>query len=196
MLEAIPSGCWNRCHAQAVSHDEPGIVSRAPLVITGGPAVGKTSTGRQLAESRSRGGFIDVDDVRHLVVSGHQPPWAGEEGRAQQRLGVENACSLAARLYAAGFEVVVVDVLVPRTAQLYRLRLPGCVIVHLTITTEEALKRAATRKVWLTDDEFRRLHRTDQQDPPPSDHRADVTGLSPQEQFAAVQVAWSSAVTR
>jgi len=59
------------------------------LLLTGGPAVGKSSTAGLLARSRPRAAVIDVDDVRQLVVSGGAAPWEGEEGRRQQHLGVE-----------------------------------------------------------------------------------------------------------
>jgi dephospho-CoA kinase len=51
------------------------------LVLTGPPAAGKSTIGRLAAQDRPRAAFIDIDDVRHLVVSGHAAPWEGEEGR-------------------------------------------------------------------------------------------------------------------
>jgi hypothetical protein len=101
---------------------------------------------------------IDVDDVRQLVVTGAAAPWEGEEGREQQRLGVKNACSLARNFLTMGIEVVIADVLTPETCDLYRRELPGCLIVHMTVGLPEAMRRAAYRKVWPTDHEFRMLH--------------------------------------
>jgi predicted kinase len=66
------------------------------LVLTGGPAAGKSTTARRLAQTRPRAALIDVDDIRQLIVSGAAAPWEGDEGRRQQHLGVENACGLAA----------------------------------------------------------------------------------------------------
>lgn len=169
---------------------------RRPLVLTGGPAVGKSTTGRALAEAAARAAFIDVDDLRHLIVSGHEPPWAGDEGRAQQALGVENACELAARLHAAGFDVVVADVVTPETAHTYRRKLPGCLLVHLVVSIEEALRRAATRKVWITEDEFRQLHRADIKQPPSADHSIDVTALTLSDQVASVAFLWRRSEAR
>jgi len=60
-----------------------------------------------------------------------------------------------------GIEVVVADVLTPETCDLYRRELPGCLIVHMTVGLPEAMRRAASRKVWLTDHEFRMLHEAD-----------------------------------
>jgi hypothetical protein len=61
---------------------------RVPLVLTGGPAVGKSATARLVALSRPLAAVIDVDEIRQLVISGHAAPWEGQEGRRQHRLGV------------------------------------------------------------------------------------------------------------
>lgn len=165
-------------------------VMRPPLVLTGGPAVGKSVTGLALAEGRARCAFVDVDDVRQLVVAGAVAPWVGEEGREQRRLGVVNACSLARNFVAVGIEVVVADVLTPETCALYRRELPGCVIVHMTVEFPEAMRRAASRKVWLTDDEFRMLHEADTANPPAADHRIQVDGLDVHNQAEQVARLW------
>jgi hypothetical protein len=163
-----------------------------PLILTGGPAVGKSSTGRLLCSARSRAAFVDVDDVRQMILTGHVPPWRGPEGHRQQRLGVANACDIAGRLHAAGFDVVVADVVTPDTARVYRRELPNCLIVHLVVLRAEAVRRARTRRVWLTDEEFEALHQADQDVPPPADHRLDVRALRLEDQAAAVQSLWSA----
>lgn len=104
---------------------------RRPLLLTGGPAVGKTTCGRALAEEVARGTYVDVDDVRQLVVAGAEPLWAGPEGQAQHMLGASNASALARNFLAAAFDVTLADVLTPATARIYRDLLPGCLIVHL-----------------------------------------------------------------
>jgi predicted kinase len=161
-----------------------------PLVLTGGPAVGKTSTGRALTSARLRAAFIDVDDVRQLVVAGGEPPWRGEQGRLQQELGVLNACCMARRFLRFGFDVVIADVVTPRTAPVYRRELPHCLLVHLVVPVKEALRRAATRPLWLTDEEFHGLHRNDAAAPPPVDRRLEVGEMSLQEQINAVELLW------
>ena len=40
-----------------------------PLILTSGPAVGKTICGRALALERDRAAYIDVDDMRQLIVA-------------------------------------------------------------------------------------------------------------------------------
>ena len=91
-----------------------------PLLLTGGPAAGKSATSRRLVESLRRAAVIDVDDIRHLVVAGHAAPWEGTEGQRQQRIGVENACDLARRFLHEGVDVVLCDVISHETAALYR----------------------------------------------------------------------------
>lgn len=163
---------------------------RRVLVLTGPPAVGKSTTAHALARERDRCAVIDVDDVRQLVVSGGAAPWDGEEGQRQQRLGVQNACALARNVIDAGIDVVVADVLTPGTSALYRELLPGCLVVHLTVPLEEARRRAATRTVWLTDEEFVGLHEADAAADLAADHVIDVRGLDPDEQAAAVEEVW------
>ncbi len=61
--------------------------------------------------------------------------------------------------------MAIADVVTPATADVYRQQLRGCLLVHLTITLAEAHRRAATRLVWLTEEEFDQLHRADAEDP-------------------------------
>jgi len=152
--------------------------------------VGKSVTARTLAERRPRCAFIDVDDVRQLVVTGAAAPWEGEAGREQQWLGVTNACSLARSFLTMGIEVVVTDVLTPETCDLYRGELPGCLIVHMTVGLPEAMRRAASRQVWLTDHEFRMLHEADAANPPDADHRIQVDTLDLENQAEKVARLW------
>jgi predicted kinase len=163
---------------------------RPPLVLTGGPAVGKSTTARLVARRYARAAVIEVDDVRQLVVSGAAAPWDGAEGLAQQRLGVENACGLARGFHEHGFQVIIADVLTPETLQLYRQQLPRCLIVRLHVAPTEAHRRAGTRQVYLTAAEFDGLHAQDRDNPPPADHHLDVTGLTIEGQAAAVAALW------
>jgi predicted kinase len=162
-----------------------------PLLLTGGPAVGKTTIGRLLAEGRARAAFIDVDDIRQLVVAGADAPWRSPEGTAQAALGAENTCALAQRFVAHGFDVVIADVLTPHTTSIYRRMLPTCRIVRLVVDLDEARRRANTRQVWLTDDEFELLHRRDNVDAPNVDARIDATGLGISQQVAVIADLWA-----
>ncbi len=131
-----------------------------PLLLTGGPAAGKSTTAQQLAVTRPRAAVIDVDDIRQLIVSGHAAPWEGAAGAWQQRLGVQNACDVARRFLGEGIEVVMADVLTTRTLQLYRSLLPRLLVVRLRLSLTEAQRRATLRPVHLTEREFENLHAT------------------------------------
>jgi hypothetical protein len=141
---------------------------RRPLVLAGGPAVGKTTCGRALAEERPRAAYIDVD-VRQLVVAGHEAPWAGPGGRDQHALGARNASALATNFLQAEFDVTIADMLSTTTSRIYPDALPNCLIVHLKISLAGAHQQAATRRVYLTTDKFEALHRADAQSPPAAD---------------------------
>lgn len=47
-----------------------------------------------------------------------------------------------------------------------------------------------TRRVYLTDAEFKDLHNQDRDNPPPADHQLDVTSLTIEGQAAAVADIW------
>lgn len=161
-----------------------------PLLLTGGPAVGKSSTACALAKITPRTAYLDVDDLRHLVKNGGAAPWEGDDGLAQQRLGVRNAALLACNFVAAGFQVTVSDVVSPTTLTDYRDLVPGVVVIRLLVSLEEARRRARTRKVYLTDDEFEMIHR-EQATSLAANHQLDVTQFSQQEQLRVVHQLWT-----
>ncbi|WP_128497331.1 AAA family ATPase [Labedella populi] len=163
-----------------------------PLVLSGGPAAGKSTCGRRLAEEHARAAFIDADDIRQLVVAGGATLWSGPDGRDQHLLGVRNVAALARNLAAVGFVITVADVVTEEALAAYRAELPDCLVVHLSLPLEEARNRAATRPVYLTDDEFDYLHDL-LSSPPEVDVVVDVTGLTVDEQTDAIRRAWTSA---
>ncbi|GAA3598943.1 hypothetical protein GCM10022419_098280 [Nonomuraea rosea] len=161
------------------------------LILSGPPAVGKSTIGPLVAQKRPCAAFIDVDDVRHLIVSGHAAPWNGPEGLRQQRLGVLNGCSLARNFLDGDIDVVIVDVLTDNTAGLYRAALPDVLILKLEVDFREAARRAGTRPAYLKPEEFRALH-DQQHDFTDGDVRLDVTRLSAQDAAAQVEDIWLS----
>jgi predicted kinase len=162
------------------------------MLLTGGPASGKSATAAELAKTLPRVAVIDVDDIRHLVVAGHAAPWDGDEGVLQQRIGVENSCDLARRFLGAGIEVVMADVLNDAAAALYRRLVPSVVIVRLRLPLREARRRATLRPRHLTDREFEDLHAMEVTNTFPADHDIQVGGLSLEEQRDAVMQLWSN----
>lgn len=170
-----------------------GVSVRPALVLTGPPAVGKSSAARSLAEARSRCAVIEVDDLRQLVRTGAAAPWDGEEGARQRLLGVRNACSLAVNFLTDNIDVVITDVLTPDTAETYRELLPGCLLIRLSAPLGETQRRAATRHVWLTTAEFDALHEHDTTHPPHVDATIQVAHLNAPEQTDAIERIWAAA---
>jgi predicted kinase len=163
-----------------------------PLILSGGPAAGKTTCARALAAARPRGAYVDADDVRQLVVSGDATLWSGPEGHAQHVLATRNVAALARNLLSAGFDVTASDIVTAETLPVYRAELPGCFVVHLAIDLPAARERAATRPVFITDDEFDLLHRMTSA-PPDVDLVLDVTDTSLDRQIEAIRTAWAEA---
>jgi predicted kinase len=163
---------------------------RRPLVLTGAAAAGKSTCARVLADQAARAAYIDVDDIRQLVRSGAAAPWEGPAGRAQLLLGATNACALGRNFLAAGFDVVIADVVTPDTAAVYRRELPDVLLVRLVVTFEEAQGRAATRPVHITDDEFAWVYRLDADAPPAADVVLHVDAWSVRQQVAALAKLW------
>lgn len=170
---------------------DPTSPVRAPLLLTGGPAAGKSTTARRLAEALPRAAAVDVDDLRQLVVGGHRAPWEGQEGRDQHVLGVENACDLARRFVGHGFAVVVADLVDDDLLARYRDDLPGLVAVRLTLDLAATRRRAATRPAYLTEAELVRLHDAEARSSPAVDAVLAVGALGPDAQVAAVRNLWT-----
>jgi predicted kinase len=161
-----------------------------PILLTGGPAVGKTATARSLAETTRRTACLDVDDIRQLVKNGAAAPWDGAEGLAQQLLGVQNAAALTTNFTAAGFNVALTDVVNPTTLLEYRRLIPEVFVIRLRVSPEEAWRRARSRMVYLTDAEFETLHR-EQAEPLAVNDEVDVTHLDAVKQAELVRALWT-----
>lgn len=83
--------------------DEPPI-----YLITGSPAVGKSTVSVALMKRYAKGVHIAVDDIREWVVSGisHPMDWCDETAR-QFVLAENGAADVALRYQAAGFAVAI-----------------------------------------------------------------------------------------
>lgn len=165
---------------------------RPALVLTGPPAVGKSTAALSLAGARPRCAVIEVDDLRQLVQTGAAAPWDGVEGARQRCLGVRNACALAANFLKDHIDVVITDVLTPETVATYRDLLPGCLVIGLSAPLSETRRRAATRQVWLTAAEFDALHEQDATLSRHVDATLDVAHLSAVDQAGAIERIWSA----
>ena len=116
------------------------------LLLTGPPAAGKTTIAQSLASrGLERLAIIEVDQLRRLVVDPQRAPADGEEAQLQHLLGVLNACALAENFDAAGFDVVIVDLVTEATAARYREQL-SLSIVRLLPNWEQTMIRSHTRE--------------------------------------------------
>ena len=102
-------------------------------ILTGPAASGKNTISKILAKKKERCAVIDVDTVRQMYVQPHKAPWDGEEGKAQQRLGVENTCLLTKNYSQQNIDVVILDVLTDGTANLYKKNLGEVKIILLIV---------------------------------------------------------------
>lgn len=169
-----------------------GLPRLRPLILSGGPAVGKSSCGRTLALERGRAAHIDADDIRQLVVAGEETLWSGPEGEAQLLLAARNVSTIGRNFVEAGFDLTVADIVTAASLPVYRAELPDCFVIHLQITLDGARERAATRRVYLTDEEFDLLHAM-VANPPDIDLVVNVEGMTSEQQLAVIRKAWGRA---
>jgi chloramphenicol 3-O-phosphotransferase len=161
-----------------------------PLLLTGPPAVGKSSAARALAGQQRASALIEVDDLRQFVIAGAAPAWEPGEGARQTRLAATHACVLMSSFADAGFSVIATDVLLWDAGLVYRSHTARPLIVHLSVALEEALRRAATRRVHLTDQEFRQLHACER-GADFADAEVDTTELTLAQLTAVLAALWS-----
>jgi hypothetical protein len=119
------------------------------FLLVGGPAVGKSTTGRALAASFARGVHVPVDHLRDMVVSGYALPgldWS-DELVCQIGLARDAAIRMAVAYSAAGFAVVLDDFWDPPGLVEYRelLQRPTTHPVVLYPEQAEARRRNAAR---------------------------------------------------
>jgi hypothetical protein len=123
--KAVPS----LATALPVASDPWSHSATAPDRRSGGPAVGKTTTARALAETTEQCAYIDVDDVSQMIKNDGVAPWQGAEGRVQHVLRVRNAAALVAHFTDAGINVILSDVITQDLLNLYRDLVPELVAI-------------------------------------------------------------------
>lgn len=119
------------------------------VILTGPPAVGKSTVARLLMGRFPQGLEIPVDDLREWVVSGRAEPveWTDETTR-QFRLAEEAAADVAVRYDDAGFAVVIDHCVGPGTLDdLIKRRFGGRHIARVVLlpSLEETLRRNSAR---------------------------------------------------
>jgi chloramphenicol 3-O-phosphotransferase len=158
------------------------------LIILNGPTgAGKNTIAALVAKMRSHCAIVDFDALRNMFAKPHKAPWQGEEGVSQQLLGVRHACMLAQSFLKHKYDVILLDVLTPETAAIYKEELAAYSpkLILLLPTFAEIKRRNLTRPPRLTDAELEMVYQQ-QSKLGVYDHRIDNTHLSPEE--AALEV--------
>jgi shikimate kinase len=122
--------------------------SGAIFFITGAPGVGKSTTGRALANRFEKSILFDIDYFRSLVVKGLKQPTAGwdEETELQFRLAHQAVGKVAKTYSDAGFTVVAEHCSSYEMVQAFLDFSGGGVVVCLRSTMETNLARNLMRK--------------------------------------------------
>lgn len=165
------------------------------ILVTGPPAAGKNSVAEELASRRERCAVINVDELRQMVVRPKAEPWEGDDGPLQQRLGVQNACSIVCNYEAAGYDSIVVDAMTDAMLAQYRERLADMDvwIVQLMPTEEEIAGRLISRPDYLSRGEVSWLY--DQQaNLEGYDHRIDNSNMTTEQVVDWMLVRWPRGV--
>ncbi len=151
------------------------------LLLTGPTAAGKNTTGHIIAKRQTRCAVVDFDLVRSMFVQPHCPPWAGDEGVSQHRLGVKLVSQIALGFHETGWKVIVLDVITNDAYPYYQdaLQSVPITVVQLLPSLEETTKRFYARGPVLTHDEFLWVYETQVQFRYAT-QRIDTTALSPE----------------
>ena len=128
------------------------------ILLTGPAASGKNTISHIAAKKKKRCAVIDVDKIREMLLQLHTAPWDGEEGKQQQKLGVENACLLAKNFLKNDCDVILLDVVDNETAELYKQYIPQIKIVLLLPSFKEAHRRFAERPHTISEEEFKMVY--------------------------------------
>lgn len=114
----------------------PDLPGAPILFITGPAAAGKSTVSRATCRLLQRAAHIEVDLLRHMVISGYASPIAGRsdlmETAQQNDLQLANVAALARNFSLAGFHTIV-DLVVtsPEELDLYLEPFAGLAPIHL-----------------------------------------------------------------
>ena len=120
------------------------------VMFTGPAGAGKSTLARAWRATRPRAVHVELDGVRHLIVSGLADPQdAGALQAEQYDTSVAACCALAREFVASGYDVAVDDAVDPETFERHRSpRLVG--IEHSVVVVRPSLgavlERGAARQ--------------------------------------------------
>lgn len=133
------------------------------VVLFGGPAgAGKSTLARAWCATRPQAAHIELDEVRHLIISGRvDPQEPGKVQATQYELSVRATCAAARAFANGGCDVAVDDVLEPEAFDRYwRPALDGLQweLVVVLPSLEETLARSGSRKKRVKEEHSRTQH--------------------------------------
>lgn len=163
--------------------------SNGLVVLFGGPAgAGKSTLARAWCATRQLSAHIELDEVRHLIVSGRADPQEPSELQAAQyQLSVQATSALARAFADGGCDVAIDDVFEPDAFDVYwRPQLDRLVwkLVVVLPSLDETLARSAMRDKQVKEEHTRAQHaRCAQWD---ESVRIDTTALGLEQSLALV----------
>jgi EmrB/QacA subfamily drug resistance transporter len=130
-------------YGQGVAEDTAVIIA-----LFGGPSgAGKSTLARKWCATRSQAAHIELDEIRHLIVSGRTDPQETSELQAEQyQLSVNATCALARAFAAGGCDVAIDDVFEPDAFDRYwRPQLDG-LPWKLVVSSRRSRRRSLGRR--------------------------------------------------
>ena len=105
------------------------------VILSGPPNAGKSATAEALCQRYDRMLHIDVEVLRGFLRMGRLRPWDGSpEGRAQRELLIASACEMARRFLAAGYGVIIDDIVTQDDLSIYAAALqPADFAAHFVV---------------------------------------------------------------
>jgi chloramphenicol 3-O-phosphotransferase len=132
------------------------------VMFTGPAGAGKSTLARAWCATRPRAVHVELDEVRHLIVSGLADPQAPGPLQAEQYdASVAACCALVREFVGGGYDVAVDDAVDPETFERHwSPRLGG--IEHSVVVVRPSLgavlERGATRHKWVRPGLVREQH--------------------------------------
>lgn len=104
------------------------------VILSGPPGAGKSATAQALCDRYDRMLHIDMSKLRDFLRMGLFRPWdTSAEATAQRRLFISAACGMAKHFLAAGYGVVIDDVITADELPVYQRELVVDEAVHFVV---------------------------------------------------------------
>ncbi|MCI0855684.1 MAG: zeta toxin family protein [Chloroflexi bacterium] len=104
------------------------------VILSGPPGAGKSATAQALCDRYDRMLHIDMSKLRDFLRMGLFRPWdTSAEATAQRQLFISAACGMAKQFLAAGYGVVIDDVITADELPVYQRELAVDEAVHFVV---------------------------------------------------------------